>query len=213
MEKGETVQVLIVDDHQMFTDGLKFLVDSSSQFRVCGIASSEDRAYRVLDSQKVDMVLMDIRLPGTDGIELTRRIKSKRPDIKVIIISTFGNEGFIQHAIEAGADGYLLKDDGKEKLLAALETVWSGHTFFSQEITDRFVRHIQKPQEKSLVLSSREIEVLEYLSKGFTSEEIGDKLAMSKHTVDVFRRNLMHKFDTKNVVELIRVALQEGYIL
>jgi len=211
---NDKYKVLLADDHKIITDGLRYLVKASQKFEIVAVADTGKKVLQLLDSFQVDIVVMDIRMPELNGIDATKIIKEKLPDIKILILSTYDSEGYIKNAIEAGADGYLLKEEGQDQLIEAMEKLLEGHTWFSQRVTDKFIRRIQKTGDSNgIVLTERETEVLKLLADGFTSEEIGDRLAMSKHTADVFRKNLIFKFQAKNASELIKKAYTDGYLI
>lgn len=207
-------KVLLADDHKMITDGLKYLISESSDYEITAVADNGKKVLQILDSFDIDIIVMDIRMPESNGIDTARIIREKNKQVKILILSSYDSEGFIKNAIEAGADGYLLKDDGQSQLLNAMNKIINGHTWFSQKVADKFIRGMQKnTASPGINLTDRENEVLRSIADGLTSEEIGNKLAMSKHTVDVFRKNLIFKFHAKNATELIKIAYLEGYLL
>ena len=212
------IRILIVDDHRLLLQGLETLVRSQNDWELTGMASQGEEALRMLKAQQADLVLTDIDMPFMNGIELTEAVKAQFPDTKVIIISMHEEKGLILHAMEAGADGYLVKNADKKEFITAIQRVMEGHSYFSEEVTlallDRKKSKPLSPLQNTLLdkLTGREVEILKLIAEGFSNSEIGEKLFISPRTVDTHRANLMRKLEVNNLAGLIRVGLKAGLI-
>ena len=206
-------RVIIADDHTIMTEGLVMLLKNIEGYEVVKIAHDGNEVLDYLSNNTADLILMDINMPNLDGIETTEIIKSKYPKTKILILSMHDKEGYIKNAIQAGADGYVLKNTDKEELIIAFEFVTSGKTYFSQEVTSKLVYKLRTSESnQGIMLSKREKEILQLLSDGYTSSEIAKKITASRHTVETYRKNLLLKFDARNVSELVKKSINTGFI-
>ncbi|MDH5397049.1 MAG: response regulator transcription factor [Cyclobacteriaceae bacterium] len=206
-------KIIIADDHKIVCEGLVSLFSTYSEYEIVKIASNGQEVIDYVKQNPTDIVVMDIKMPILDGIETTKIIKQHFQHVKVVILSMHGQEGFIKNSIQAGADGYVLKNRGQEELIKAINHICDGNTYFSQEVTSRVIKKMRQYGEiEGIDLSDREIQIMQLLSDGFTSEQIGEIIFASTHTINTYRKNLLLKFDAKNVTELIKKALKEGYI-
>jgi DNA-binding NarL/FixJ family response regulator len=210
------IRILIADDHSVVREGLRALLGKVPDFHVVAEACDGEEAVRLVDEKKPDVALMDISMPGINGIEATRRVKKTSPDTKVLIFTIHENEEYVYQIVAAGANGYVLKDAGKNDLIAAVRAIESGGRFFSPGVSkliiDEFVRRSQAtptPSNRS-ILTSREAEILRYIASGLTNAEIARKLFLSVRTVNTHRTNLMHKLDVHNTAGLVRYALENN---
>lgn len=209
------IKVLIADDHQMFIDGLKSMLDDIEGISVVGEAMNGREVLHNCNQTAVDIVIMDISMPVMDGIAATKALLKVKPDIKILGLSMYNDRNFISDMLKTGAHGYILKNTGKADLLNALYSLESGETYLggdvSKTLLSSFMKKTNQPQmvEK---LSEREKEVLECIATGFTTQEIGDKLFISKNTVETHRKNLLYKLNAKNTAELINNAYQKKII-
>lgn len=208
------INVIIADDHPLFADGIKALItEGSDQITVVATVKNGEELLKMLELRSVDIALVDINMPGKDGIELTRIIKDNYPNIKVVILSMHGEYKFIASAIEAGASGYLLKNTNWTELSEALEQVQQGKTFYSRDITTTIVEAMTaKTSADHIELSTREIEVLQLICQEMTNEQIGAQLFISTNTVKTHRRNLLQKLKVTNTVGLVKFAYEQGLI-
>jgi DNA-binding NarL/FixJ family response regulator len=207
------IRILIADDHQMFIDGLKSLLEHAEGIEIVGEALDGVEVLYKLEKQPADIVLMDINMPKRDGLATTKLVLEKYPDTKVIMLTMFNTPEFIQGLADVGAHGYILKNTGKEELMAAISAVSSGKTFYSQEVMQTMLRQNSKKTADGKTindpnLSKREIEVLKLIAQEFTTQEIADKLFISQHTVETHRKNLLDKIGAKNIAGLVRYAIQ-----
>lgn len=207
-DKGMT-KVIIADDHQMFIDGLKSMLEEIDGIEVVGEARNGKEAVELCDKADVDIVIMDISMPVMDGIEATRVIKNNHPDIKVLGLSMYNDRNFIADILKTGANGYILKNTGKEELVHALSTLQTGGSYLGVEVSNTLLGSFLKKTNAPHViekLSEREMEVLGCIATGLTTQEIAKKLFISKNTVETHRKNLLYKLEARNTAELITNA-------
>ncbi|MCF8275253.1 MAG: response regulator transcription factor [Flavobacteriales bacterium] len=207
------IRLILVDDHRIVLDGLKSLLDDIEGFDCVATADNGQKALELLKVFDVDVVLMDVDMPVMNGMEATRRIKKEYPKVKVISLTQHSERGMVQQLLDCGSDGYLLKNIAQDELTAAIRKVFEGQNVFSSEVTMSLAG---KTVEKNLngvevELTEREVEILQLISEGLSSKQIGEKLFISPRTVDTHRTNLMNKLDIHNIAGLIRFALKNGY--
>lgn len=203
------IKVFIIDDHYMVIEGIRSLLQNEKGIEWVGHASNGASCLAFLQQQLPDIILMDINLPEISGIDLCKQVRLQYPSVFVIGLSTFNQQSFIQKMIDNGASGYVLKNATKEELLEAIETVAKGKTYLSHEAAQslRKSSSTEKP-----ILTSREKEVLELIANGMTNNEIAQQLFLSVTTVDTHRKNLLSKFNCRNIASLIKFAVQNQMI-
>jgi len=208
------IQIIIADDHQLFRNGLKLLLNSFPEFEVAGEASNGEELLKLLRTTPADIVLMDINMPEMDGIEATRRGLKINPSVNIIALSMYGEEEYYYKMVDAGAKGFLLKDSDISEVKEAILTVIKGGSFFSQELLYHVIQKIKhrEQESKSANLSKREKEVLLKICEGLSNQEIADTLFISKRTVDKHRANLLGKTSSKNTASLILFAIKNKLI-
>lgn len=209
------IKVLIVDDHRMFIQGIKTLLQEEEGIQVVGEAYNGNDALARIKMLEVDVVLMDISMPDMDGIEATKLLLKEKPELKVLGLSMHSEKRFISNLLKAGASGYVLKNTDKEELLKAIETVRNGESYLSDEASKTLVNSFMRPKGKSYLndtLSEREIDVLKNIANGYTTQQIAERLFISKNTVETHRKNLLLKLKAKNTAELVNIAFKEGII-
>lgn len=206
-------RIILVDDHTMFIDGIKTIINKIDTYQVIGEASNGKEALELLDKQEVDLVITDINMPEMSGTELTKRIKENNPDIKIMVLSMYDDREIIHEIVMSEAEGYILKNAGKKELLSALQKILNGGTYYSNEvmeiITENYVRK-QKAIEKTKDLTSREIEILKLVCQEHSTPEIADILHISPLTVETHRKNILKKTKARTIVGLIRFAIETG---
>lgn len=207
-----SIKLFLVDDHSIFRDGLKLVFNKNTDFTVVGEASSGEEFISVMDSIDFDVVLMDIKMTGITGIETTKKAISKNSDLKVLVLSTFGEEEFLHQMINAGAKGFLLKNVDKATLFNAIKLINSDQNYFSPELLPYFTKKFIHTDEEDLKLTKRELEILELISKGYSNSEIAEELFISIRTVDTHKNNLIVKTGSKNVVSLLIYAIKNKII-
>jgi DNA-binding NarL/FixJ family response regulator len=210
----EKIRIIITDDHQLFRNGLKILLNAFQEFEVTGEASNGEEFLRILKNTPADVVLMDINMPEMDGIEATRRGLKLCPALDIIALSMYGEEEYYYKMVDAGAKGFLLKDSDISEVKEAILTVRRGGSYFSQELLYHVIQKIKhrENESKSANLSKREKEILLKICEGLSNQEIAETLFISKRTVDKHRANLLGKTNSKNTASLILFAIRNKLI-
>ncbi len=210
-------QVLLVDDHKIMRDGIKAILRHSEDFQVMGESENGTEAVQICKTKRPDIILMDIGLPGLNGIETTTEILRHCPDAKIVILSMYDDEHSVVSAIRSGARAFVLKKASDNDLLDALRTVAKGGSYLSPQVSDRLLKRIQKgdleakPAPSALEnLSPREVQVLRLVAEGKTSKEIAVMLNLGLQTVRGYRKTMMKKLGVGNVAGLTQVALAAG---
>jgi DNA-binding NarL/FixJ family response regulator len=210
----EKIRIIIADDHQLFRNGLRMLLEASPEFEITGEASNGEEFLKILRNCTADIVLMDINMPEMDGVEATRRGLKLCPSLAVIALSMYGEEEYYYKMVDAGAKGFLLKDSDISEVKEAILTVRKGGSFFSQELLYHVIQKIKhrETETKSANLSKREKEILMKICEGYSNQEIAESLFISKRTVDKHRANLLGKTNSKNTASLILFAIKNKLI-
>ncbi|MCF8367664.1 MAG: response regulator transcription factor [Bacteroidales bacterium] len=205
------IQILLADDHQILRDGLRNVIEKSTHLKVIGEASDGREAVKLCYQLKPDVVVMDVAMPGLNGVEATRQILLENPDMKIIALSMHSNKRFISGMFKAGAYGYLLKDSDSDELITAIKTVARNQKYISQRISGIILNEFMANlTEEETELTSREKEILQLLAEGKSSKEIGDILFVSSKTVDAHRKNIMDKLELYTLPELTKYAIKSG---
>lgn len=208
------INLCIVDDHQILLQGLKIMLESEDDIHVHGIYQSGEDLFEALDDA-IDVILLDINMPGLSGIEVCKKIKSKYPTIQVIALSMYNQPSYINRMIQAGASGYLLKNSGKKQIIKAIKKVMAGETYFPRSIIDTLVNNLAGTNKEEVLttpLTRREKQILELISQEMTTQEIADHLHISLNTVESHRKNLLSKFNVRNSIGLVKKAMEKGII-
>jgi len=210
----EKTRIIITDDHQLFRNGLKILLNAFSDFEVTGEASNGDEFLNLIRESPADVALMDINMPEMDGIEATRKALKICPAIDIIALSMYGEEEYYYKMVDAGAKGFILKDSDISEVREAILTVRKGGSFFSQELLYHVIQKIKhrENESKTASLSRREKEILLKICEGLSNQEIAETLFISKRTVDKHRANLLGKTNSKNTASLILFAIRHKLI-
>jgi DNA-binding NarL/FixJ family response regulator len=202
-------KVFIVDDHYMVIEGIRSLLQNEAGIEWTGHATNAESCLAFLQRQQPDVILMDINLPDKSGIDLCREVNIKYPAIRILGLSTFNQRSYIEKMMENGASGYLLKNAGREELLKGIEMAMQRKSYMSHEAA----LSLRSRETHGLpLLTRREKEILELIAAGHTNQEIADKLFISYTTVDTHRKNLLQKFNAKNVAVLINLATKNGFL-
>jgi DNA-binding NarL/FixJ family response regulator len=208
------IKLIITDDHRMFRESLRKILTLEDIADVVGEASDGIELLELLDQHKPDVVLMDISMPGMDGIEATRKAIEKQPGLKVLTLSSFGDEKYYFHMIEAGAKGFVIKNAGIAELEKAIAEVAAGGSWFSSELLQKVILSISaKPaKEASIELSDRELEIIRYICEGYTNEQIAEKVNLSYDTVKWHRSNMLSKTGSPNTAGLVMYAIKNKIV-
>lgn len=205
MSQAETINVLIVDDHPIFRDGVSMLVDKQSDMKVVGEASNGQEAIELCQTLHPTIVLMDLQMPQMGGIEALRAIRAAQPDIKVVVLTTYKGDVQAAQAFAAGASGYLLKDLVRKDLVGIIRDVHQGQFVVPPEIARALASHISDQ-----ALSVREIEVLKFVALGQSNKEIARSLGISEDTVKSHMKNVMTKLGANDRTHAVTLALKRG---
>ncbi|MBS9525418.1 response regulator transcription factor [Litoribacter ruber] len=208
------IKVLVADDHQMFIDGIKSMLETSENIEVVAEAMNGKQVLEICEKREVDLVIMDISMPELDGLETSKQLLKLYPDIKILGLSMHNDRNFISDMLKTGAHGYILKNTGKQNLIEAIEAIHGGETFLGEQVQQTLLNSFMKKSKSLQVekLSSREQEVLESIATGMTTQEIAEQLFISKNTVETHRKNLLFKLKAKNTAELVNNAYKERLI-
>jgi len=215
----DRIRVLIADDHKIIRVGLQGILQKTSDIEVVGEAEDGLEVLEILRKTVTDVVLMDIDMGRTGGIETTRKVKEAFPDVQVLALTIHEEQDHIIQMLEAGASGYLLKNTGTEELLAAIRAVVKGDSYYSKSVSASLLQALTKLKSKSsqridkdTPLSAREIEVLRLIAQECSNGEIAERLFISIRTVDTHRRNILEKLQVKNTAGLVKYAIEKAII-
>ena len=215
MTPTPATRVLLADDHTLVRAGVRKILESHPGFTVVGEVPDGRAVIEALGQQPVDVLVLDLSMPGVDGFEVLRRAKSIRPEIKVLVLSMHASAEYVARAVREGANGYLLKDSAVQDLVAAIEAVMAGREYYSppvqRELTD-MVRGNAGGKRRGEPITDREREVLKLVAEGLSTKEIADRLDISGRTVETHRANLMRKLGVHSVARLTQYAIREGLI-
>ncbi|MEQ6167363.1 MULTISPECIES: response regulator transcription factor [unclassified Ekhidna] len=209
--------LLLVDDHQIIRDGIRFYFEGDEEFTIKDEAENGLEALELLKDNKYDIILTDINMPKMDGLEFMKSLKENYPDQKVLVLSMYNEAGYINKMIALGANGYVLKKSDKGELVSAIKKVLDGQDHYSDEVYKTIIGNIagRKPKERLTLeaeLSDREKEVLVLIANEYTNQEIADKLFISIRTVETHKRNLLEKTGCKNVAGLVMYAVERNLV-
>ncbi|MSQ48097.1 MAG: response regulator transcription factor [Deltaproteobacteria bacterium] len=209
--------VLLVDDHTLIRQGCRYILEQHKDITVIGEASTGEDAVEKVKTLKPTVVIMDINLPGIGGIEVTRTLKYQFPRLHIVILSVHTDESYVYRALEAGASAYIVKQGGARELEEAVAAVVAGQVYLSASVSrpvvDGYMKHASRlPETPDTPLTVKEREVVQLLSRGFSSKEIAEQLKSSPLTVDVHRKNIMKKLALHSVPELVKWAIRHKLI-
>ncbi|KAB2914348.1 MAG: response regulator transcription factor [Bacteroidetes bacterium] len=218
--RKETIKVAVADDHTLFREGLKLIVNSCDGLEL--IFEAENGQVLLEGITKItklpDVVLLDLRMPIKDGIETTKELRQQYPDIKILVLTMIDQDDYIIHLLDMGASGYLLKNSSADEVQKAIFSVMESGFYFNDHVSKVMLNGLKRKRtlppmlDAMTKISAREIEVCELMAEGFTTQEIADKLFISARTVETHRKHLMEKLDAKNTAGIIYRALKEGLL-
>jgi DNA-binding NarL/FixJ family response regulator len=212
---NKKIRLYIVDDHQIMIDGIKALLINKPAFEIIGENTNPLNAFEEIKRNTPDIVISDINMKEMSGIELTKQLKEIFPSLKILALSMYGDKETISEMLEAGINGYVLKNTGTDELVMALNKLAANQPFFSDEVTTEMMRVIttpKTPQKEVVHLTPREIEIVKLISEEYNNAKIGDKLFISERTVETHRKNIFRKTNTKSVAGLIKYAIDQKII-
>lgn len=212
MSSGKPIRVMVVDDHAVVRSGLNAFLSSYDDLQMAGTAKSGEEAVQLCEELKPDVVLMDLIMPGMDGVAATKAIRKLLPKTQVIILTSFKEDTMIQKAIQAGAIGYLLKDVQADEIAEAIRLVNAGQSILSPEATQALMRVASQPRRLGYDLSDRELEVLALMVKGLNNTEIAEKLVVSLSTIKHHVSHILSKLDAANRSEAVALAVQNHLV-
>jgi DNA-binding NarL/FixJ family response regulator len=207
----DEIRIAIVDDHDLFREGIKLVINQIEGLSTVFDTSDGNHFVEQLPQMNIDVVLMDIEMPKINGIQTTMNALRVRPDLKIIALTMFSDIGNYTQMIQAGVKGFILKKTNKFELQQAIQVVWNGGSYFSQELIKKMAYHYSIPSLNNTLFTGRELEILSLICQGHNSQEICDKLCISIKTVDSHRVNIFRKADVKNTVSLILWAVKNHY--
>jgi two-component system response regulator NreC len=211
------IKVLIADDHTILRQGIKALLDNQAEIEVIGEAKDGREALTLIERLLPDVILMDIAMPGLNGLEATRRIKKKFPKIKVLVLTMYTNEEYVFQILNAGANGYLVKETAFQDLISAIRAVYRDEAFMSPSISKKVInRYTQRVRETNNttgdILTTREREILQLIAEGSSSKKIAEALFISPKTVETHRTHIMDKLNIHNRTNLVKYAIRTGIV-
>jgi two-component system response regulator NreC len=209
------IRILLADDHTVLRAGLRALLAAQHDLEVVGEASDGGEAVRLARALAPDVVVMDIGMPGTSGMDATARIRREIPAIRVLILSMHDDQGYLRQALKAGASGYVLKKAADTELLVAIRAAARGEVFLDPSMAKGLVEEVVRPSPGSrgpALLSAREEDVLRLLARGHTNQQIADRLCIGVKSVETYKARLMEKLGLKGRAELVRYALTHGFL-
>jgi two-component system, NarL family, response regulator NreC len=214
----DKIRVLLADDHTLIRSGIATLLQSNKDFQVVGEAEDGEEAVRKTGELKPTVVVLDLSMPKLSGIEATKQIRKKYPDVNVLVLTMHENEEYVYQILKSGAAGYVLKSAGKDELIAAIRAAARGDKFFSPRISqimaEGYVRRVEQAatemEQGDIPLTRREREVLALVVDGLTNQQIADQLFISPRTVDTHRTNIMQKLNIHDLANLVRYAIEHG---
>ncbi len=213
-----SISLVIADDHEIFRDGLALMLSKQDNVKLAGQAGDGLQLMRIAEETRPDIVVTDIKMPRMDGIAAARQLLQRYPEMKIIALSMFEEEDLIVEMLEAGARGYLLKNAGKKEILDAIATVQEGNIFYCRHTTARLASLIvkskfeQQKRSPGALFTDREREIVRLICRQHTAQEIGEKLFLSKRTVEGYRTRILEKMDVKNTAGVVIFALKHSII-
>ncbi|MEJ2157422.1 MAG: response regulator transcription factor [Desulfobacteraceae bacterium] len=208
--------IILADDHALMRQGIRNIIETVPGFNVIGEAGDGHQLLKIIKSTPPDMVILDISMPGLRGIEAAREIRNRYPDVRILMLSMHKSQEFLAMALEAGANGYLLKEDTGDELLHAISRLRAGHTFLSRTLTKILSTDIiaicrGNRTARADPLTARERQILKLIAEGHTDRQIGELLFISLRTVQRHRYNIRNKLNLKHTADLVKYAIARGY--
>jgi len=215
-ERSAPVRVLLADDHVVVRHGLKLLIDSQPDMAVVGEASDGDTAIQSAIELKPDVIVMDISMPGTNGLVATRTLKQRQPDVAIVTLTRHGDDAYLQELLRAGVSAYVLKQSAPTELLQAIRAAAAGAQYLDSALTSRvtaaFLGKPRRDARPSAAVSERESEVLRLIASGYSNKEIASRLSLSVKTVETHKANALRKLDLNGRIDIVKYAVLQGWL-
>jgi DNA-binding NarL/FixJ family response regulator len=211
------IRLLIIDDHEMVREGLKAMLATEPDFSIVGDAANAEEAFALIERERPDIILLDVRLPGTSGIEICRVVTERYPETAVIFLTTFTDESLVEQCIKAGARGFIVKDIERFDLKRSIRAVARGEAAIDSKAAVAVLAQLRRaPQNKNEPvqepLSSQQIVILRLVAQGLSSREIATRLYLSENTVKGYVQEILHRLGVKNRTEAVMVAVKQGWL-
>ncbi len=211
------IRLLIIDDHEMVREGLKAMLSAEPDFSIVGDAANAEEAFTLIERLRPDIILLDVRLPGTSGIEVCRAVTERYPETAVIFLTTFTDESLVEQCIKAGARGFIVKDIERFDLKRSIRAVARGEAAIDTKAAVAVLAQLRRtPQNKNEPtqeqLSSQQIVILRLVAQGLSSREIATRLYLSENTVKGYVQEILHRLGVKNRTEAVMVAVKQGWL-
>jgi DNA-binding NarL/FixJ family response regulator len=211
------IRVVVADDHEVVREGTRRMLEREADIDVVGEAADGREAVRLVDELRPDIVVVDVRMPGMNGIEATKEIKTTYPEVRILVFTAHTDDRYVFPLLDAGANGYVLKTTGQRDLIKAIRDVHRGQTALHPEIARRVVERLTRKnrfQGEGMVesLTDREMEVLDTVAKGWSNKEVSESLHISPHTVQVHLSNIFGKLNVKTRTEAVLYAIRQGWV-
>jgi DNA-binding NarL/FixJ family response regulator len=211
----QVINLGIIDDHEVVINGLKSMLSNESEVNIVLTANNGEQLLRQLETNRPDVLLMDIQMEGMDGVELTRQVHKLNPNIRIIAFSSFDDTRYVRQIIRNGANGYLLKNAAQQTIVEAIKTVIKGEEYLDESIKKLLLQESITGQRRSIYeipLTKREKEILKLIAEEYTNQQIADTLFISLRTVETHRLNITQKLGVKNAAGLVKEAIKRGLI-
>ena len=214
----EPIRILIADDHAVIRSGLRLLLDAQADMEVVGEAGTGEETVAKTEALQPDILLLDIAMPGLNGLEAARQVRQRVPQVRIIVLTMYDDDAYLRQFLEIGAAGYVLKKAADTELVNAIQAVHRGEPFIYPSLMGQLIdSYLKQPspvrgRESSEELSSRESEVLQLVALGYTSQQIADQLSISVNTVETHRAHIMEKLGLRGRAQLVRYALAKGLL-
>lgn len=219
-EAGDSINVMLVDDHEVVLEGLIRILEKQGGIKIVTVARSAEEALEKVARFPPDVIIVDIQLPGMNGIELIKHLKDEYPEIKAITLTVFDDEQFARQAIKAGAIGYVIKDAAKDELVKAVRAAAKGESLISTSVARKLIEEMGEPSGRRKKkpegfegLSQREVDVMKLMARGYNNRQIADLLFISEHTVKVHIRNIFRKIGVADRTNAVLWAIERGLVL
>lgn len=211
----EPIKVVIADDHRMFIDGVISLLKKEKNISFVFEALNGEDALHYIRHNPVDLLITDISMPEMSGTELTRKVKLEFPQLKILVLTMFNDAAIIKDILQSEAEGYILKNTGRQELVGAITKIMDNGTYYSNEVINQLLIQKKKdssPPAKNTTLTTRELEILKLVCEEYTTAQIAEKLFISPRTVDTHRKNILEKTGVKTIIGLIKYAYENNLL-